>query len=197
MEQQVRPPYVMFEVRSIEDREASMAQGHFVGKDLNYAIVTPSGSKDRIEKIAEEWLKGMEEGVRQERIPSEWFEGYTRKYNTWKETREIPEDGTPVLGWPALSPSQAKALLDANVRTLEDLVVANESTLAAIGMGARALKDKAKAWLDTAENTGKVAEELGSLRAQVETLTKSVETLAKAKEKLEADLTKAENKEDS
>jgi hypothetical protein len=167
MEQQVRPPYVTFEVRSVEDRAASMAAGHFVGKDVNYAIVTPSGSKDRIEKIAEEWLDGMAEGVRQERIPGEWLEAYTRKYKIWRETREVPEDGTPIMSWPALSPSQAKAILDANVRTLEDLVAANESTLAAIGMGARALKEKAKAWLDSADTTGKTAEELNDLRQQV------------------------------
>jgi hypothetical protein len=90
MEQQVRPPYVTFEVRSVEDRAASMTAGHFVGKDVNYAIVTPSGSKDRIEKIAEEWLDGMAEGVRQERIPGEWLEAYTRKYKIWCETREVP-----------------------------------------------------------------------------------------------------------
>jgi hypothetical protein len=197
MEQQVRPPYVTFEVRSVEDRAASMTAGHFVGKDVNYAIVTPSGSKDRIEKIAEEWLDGMAEGVRQERIPGEWLEAYTRKYKIWCETREVPEDGTPIMSWPALSPSQAKAILDANVRTLEDLVAANESTLAAIGMGARALKEKAKAWLDSADTTGKTAEELNDLRQQVQTLTKSVETLTKAKEKAEAALEASQDEKDS
>lgn len=197
MEEKARPPYVMFEVRSVEDREASIEAGHYVGKDVNYAIVTPSGSKDRIEKVAEEWLANMEEGVKQERIPGEWLEAYTKKYETWKETREVPEDGTPILSWPALSPSQAKAILDANVRTLEDLVAANESTLAAIGMGARALKEKAKAWLDSAQDTGKTAEELDSLRKQVDTLAETVKSLTKAKEKAEADLAKALAKEDA
>ncbi len=195
MDEKARPPYVMFETRTVEDREATIAAGRYVGKDVNYAIVTPSGSKDRIEKIAEEWLAGLEEGVKQERIPGEWLEGYTRKYRTWVETREMPEEGTPVMGWPAISPSQAKAILDANVRTLEDLAEANESTLTAIGMGARALKEKAKAWLDTADGTGKAAEELDSLRKQVDTLTKSVETLSKANEKLQADLIAAKEKE--
>ena len=197
MDDKIRPPYVTFETRVVEDRHASTEQGRFVGKDVNYAIVTPSGSKDRIEKVAEEWLAGMEEGVKQERIPGEWLEAYTRKYKTWCETREMPEDGTPILGWPGVSPAQSKAILDANVRTLEDLAEANESTLTAIGMGARALKEKAKAWLDTADNTGKAAEELDSLRKQVDTLAKSVETLTKANEKLQADLAKAKDKEDA
>lgn len=197
MEQKARPPYVMFETRAVEDREASLAAGHYVGKDVNYAIVTPSGSKDRMEKVAEEWLASMEEGVRQERIPGEWLEAYTKKYRTWVETREVPEDGTSILGWPAVSPAQAKAILDANVRTLEDLAEANEATLTAIGMGARALKEKAIAWLDTANSTGKTAEELDDLRKKVDTLSKSVDTLTKANQKLQADLVAAKDKEDA
>lgn len=197
MDEKARPPYVMFETRAVEDREASIAAGHYVGKDVNYAIVTPSGSKDRIEKVAEEWLAGMEEGVKQERIPGEWLEAYRKKFAVWLETKEVPEDGTPVLGWPAISPSQSKALLDANVRTLEELAQANESTLTAIGMGARALKSKAQAWLDTAESTGKSAEELDTLRQSNDTLTKQVETLTKNMEKLQAALAKAQEKENA
>jgi len=186
MEEKARPPYVTFETRVVEDRQASTEQGRFVGKDVNYAIVTPSGSKDRIEKVAEEWLAGLEEGVRQDRIPGEWLEAYHRKYKTWCETREVPEDGTSIIAWPAVSPAQVKAILDANVRTVEDLAAANESTLASIGMGARALKEKAQAWLDTATSTGKTAEELDELRKSVAGLTKQLETANKTIATLQA-----------
>jgi len=196
MEQKARPPYVMFETRAIEDRAASLAAGHYVGKDVNYAIVTPSGSKDRIEKIAEEWLAGLEEATQQERFPREWLEAYRSKYKTWVETREIPEDGTPILGWPALSPAQAQAILNANVRTLEDLAEANESTLTAIGMGARSLKEKAIAWLATAQDTGKVAEEVDSLRKEKASLIAAAENDQKKIESLQAKIAELE-KEDA
>ena len=186
MEEKARPPYVIFETRVVEDRQASTEQGRFVGKDVNYAIVTPSGSKDRIEKVAEEWLAGLEEGVRQDRIPGEWLEAYHRKYKAWCESRELPEDGTAIAAWPAISPAQVKAILDANVRTVEDLAAANESTLASIGMGARALKEKAQAWLDTASSTGKTAEELDELRKTVAGLTKQLETATKTIATLQA-----------
>lgn len=195
MDDKARPPYVVFETRAIEDRGASLEAGHYVGKDVNYAIVTPSGSKDRIEKIAEEWLTGLEEAVNQERFPREWLEAYRSKYKTWVETREVPEDGTPILGWPALSPAQAQAILNCNVRTLEDLAVANEATLTAIGMGARSLKGKAKAWLETAEDTGKVAEEVDSLRKQVEALTETTKNDQEKIKTLQAKVKKLEKGE--
>lgn len=197
MEEKARPPYVIFETRVVEDRQASTEAGRFVGKDVNYAIVTPSGSKDRIEKVAEDWLAGLEEGVRQDRIPGEWLEAYHRKYKSWCETREIPEDGTSIMSWPAVSPAQVKAILDANVRTVEDLAAANESTLAAIGMGARSLKEKAQAWLDSATSTGKTAEELDELRKTVAGLTKQLETATKTIENLKSELQASQVKEDA
>lgn len=197
MDDKIRPPYVTFETRVVEDRHASTEQGRFVGKDVNYAIVTPSGSKDRIEKVAEEWLAGLEEGVRQDRIPGEWLEAYRRKYAAWCESREIPEDGTAIAAWPAVSPAQVKSILDANVRTVEDLAVANESTLTAIGMGARALKEKAQAWLDTAKSTGKTAEELDELRKTVAGLTKQLETANKTIDTLKAEVASAKVKEEA
>ena len=59
-------------------------------------------------------------------------------------------------------------MLDAHVRTVEDLSAANEETIARIGMGGRALKDKAVSWLSAASGNGKVTEELAALRVKNE-----------------------------
>lgn len=159
-----RPAYVQFEVRAVEDRTATLESGHFVAKDVIYALVTPAGTKDRLEKDAEEWIKSMEEGVSQERIPVQWLEHYRSALKMFKESREMPEVGTPVTSWPALSPSQVKLCLDANLRTVEEVAEATEEAITRLGMGARALKEKAKAWLDSSNTTGKVSAELESLR---------------------------------
>jgi len=165
-----RPAYVTFEVRAVEDRTASVETGHFASKDVVFAVITPAGTKDRIEKVAEEWLKGVEEGVNQERIPQTWLVAYQQAYKAFCESQTDPEFGTAVSSWPAVSPSQVKCLLDANIRSVEDLAEANEEALARIGMGARALKQKAQAWLDAAKDTGKTAAELASLRTENERL---------------------------
>lgn len=170
MSEEARPPYVRFEVRAVEDREASIEAGHFVGKDVTFAIVTPTGSKDQVEREAAEWLKNIEAGVQQERIPGFWLTAYTKALEDFNNAQETPEFGTAVKDWPGASPSQVKLLIDINVRTVEELAAANEETINRIGMGGRALKQKAQAWLDSSSGQGKLSEELAQLRVANEEL---------------------------
>lgn len=198
MAEEARPPYVRFEVRAIEDREASIEAGHYVGKDVIFAIVTPTGSKDQVEREATEWLKNVEEGVKQDRIPSFWLGAYTTALENFRNAQETPEFGTAVKDWPSLSPSQVKLLIDISVRTVEELAAANEETLNRIGMGGRALKQKAQAWLDSSAGQGKLSEELAQLRVACEELkTRDTEREAefvKMKTQLEALGPKVETK---
>ncbi len=170
MEQEAKPPYVRFETRSLEDREATIAAGHYVGKDVVFALVAPAGTRDLIEREATEWLKNIEEGVTQERIPSFWFSAYSKALDDFKNSRETPEFGTPVKDWPSLSPAEVKMLLDINIRTVEELAECSEEGVMRIGMGGRALKQKAKAWLESANDIGKVAAEVEKLRVRNEEL---------------------------
>jgi predicted RecB family nuclease len=50
-------------------------------------------------------------------------------------------------------PAQIKTLLDINVRTVEELAAANEETLNRVGMGGRALKQKAIIWLESSKRS--------------------------------------------
>lgn len=171
MEQTAKPPYVIFEARAVEDREESLRLGHYAHKDVIYAIITPAGSKDRIEKVAEDWLSDLVEMVNQERFPASWLDAYRQRFESWKKTREIPEDGTPVLNWAAISPSQAQRLLDLNIRTVEQVAEMTEEAVQAVGMGGRALKSSAKAYLETASSIGTVAGKLETLQVEIERLT--------------------------
>lgn len=159
-----RPPYVTFQAMAVEDREASIAAGFYKTKDEDFAVITPQGSKDRIERNVKDWFENLEAQVQQGRFPREWLSAFRESFKAWKEGREMPLNGTAILTWPPLSPSQVKACLDAQVRTVEDLAAANEETIARIGMGGRALKDKAVSWLSAASGNGKVTEELTALR---------------------------------
>lgn len=181
-----KPPFVIFETRAIEDRTASIEAGQFIAKDVNFAIITPAGTKDRIEKVAEEWLRDLEEGVRQERFPAMWLDAYHKRYAAFKESREVPEDGTSVRDWPALSPAQARLLMDLNIRTIEQLAESTEEGIARMGMGGRALKSKAQAWLDSAKGQGKLSGELDSLRKRTEELEGRNKILEERNEALEA-----------
>lgn len=171
MSEDAKPPFVIFEVRAIEDREASIAEGHYMAKDVVYAVITPAGTKDRIEKVAEDWLRDLEVAVHQERFPQAWLNAYKQAYKSWCETREVPEFGIPVTTWPAVSPAQVRMLLDLNLRTVESVAEATEEALGRMGMGARALKAKAQAYIDASKGDGKVSAQLDKLRQQVDELT--------------------------
>lgn len=159
-----RPPYVTFEVRAEEDRAASIAAGHYVAQDVHYALVTPQGSKDRVERKVKEWFEHLEQQVREERFDAVWLDRYKREYDAWKSGREVPTNGFPVAQWPAISPAQLEQLRHLRVLTVEDLAAANEETISRLGMGGRALKQRAAEWLSAAAGTGKVAEELSALK---------------------------------
>lgn len=170
MADEPKPPYVRFEVRAIEDRTASIQQGHYVARDVIFAIVTPAGTRDVIEREVDDWLNNIKEGIKQERIPSFWLDAYERSLKNFKEAQENPEFGTPVKDWPSASPAQIRTLLEINIRTVEELAAANEEALGRIGMGGRALKQKAIIWLESAQDSGKLTEEVNSLRQQNEEL---------------------------
>lgn len=164
---EARPPFVTFEMKAEEDRAASIEAGYYKTKDVAYALITPQGSKDRIEREVTSWLAGMRQSVQEGRFPQEWLRNFEENYKAWKEGRELPLNGTPLLTWPVASPSQVKAVIDMGIRTVEDLASANEEAIMRIGMGGRALKDKAVSWLKAASSTGKVTEELAALKAEL------------------------------
>jgi hypothetical protein len=179
-----RPAYVEFETRAIEDREATIEQGYWVGKDVDYAVITPPGGSLVVERNAEEWFAQLAQQG------SPFLAVYERAYRAWKDQEEIPIEGTAIKTWAAISPSDIARVIKANVRTVEDLARAPEAALTKMGMGARALQEKAKAWLETADQ-GKVAEELAALRARLDDLENDNERLTEDKAELEKALLEA------
>lgn len=187
-QQRDRPAYVTFEIRPEENRQASIDAGHPKFDNVDYAIITPAGSKDRVERPVSAWFAHLAQEVQAERFPSDWLQKYRNDYAAWKEGREAPIDGTPLVSWPPISPAMLKELLGLRVRTVEDLAAANEETLARLGMGARALKQQAVDWLATSNNIGKVAGQLTALQVKLEAQAKQIETLLQRNQSLEQQL---------
>ena len=185
---EARPPYVVFETKAMEDRAASIEKGHYVTKDVHFAVVTPQGSKDRMEREVVGWFENLEQQSQEGRFPREWLKEFKLAYEAWKEGRELPLSGTPILTWPVASPAQVKQLLDLRIKTVEDLGAANEETINRMGMGGRALKDKAVSWLTAAKSTGKVTEELAALRSELADLKARNATLDKQVERLKGEV---------
>lgn len=188
---QGRPPYIRFEQRPEEDRNASIeAKDRIVMKDVDYVIIHPVGSKDTVEKPAEDWLQHCEKEARKNppRYSPEWAQAHRKMYSDWKAGLEVVPIGWSIRNWPGISKAQAENIIAAGVLTVEDLAAANEQTLQRIGMGSRQLKDKAQAFLDSSK--GNVGEELAALRAQLSDLSQTVGRLTEKNAELEAEVQK-------
>lgn len=183
-----RPPYVAFERRAMEDRNASIAAGHYVAKDVDFAIITRPGSRDSRDKNAVEWLKELAEKARQGTVPLDWSRGFNEAYKAWKEGQTIPENGTPIKGWPVLSPATQETIIAVGFRTVEDLAQADETSLVRIGTGAMSIRLKAQAWLENASGNGKAVEKIAELAEKVASLSTLTEQLVAENKKLRAQL---------
>lgn len=167
MSNEERPPYVEFVYKPVEDRAASIAQGHFVAKDVAFAKVWRAGSKDMLEKNAEDWLSGLQKSGEAGMIPTAWYEHFRKKFDAWKQGEETPTEGTPIKGWPVLSPAAQQMVIRAGYLTVEDLANSSDNEVGGIGMGAVGFKNKARAWLDAASGPGKMTEKFEALRAEI------------------------------
>jgi hypothetical protein len=179
LQPQVRPPYVAFERKAVEDRALTLSRGIMTMKDVDMVYVTPIGTRDRLEKTVEGWLEGLKMQVANGRIPQTWIVQYTQAYEAWKNGQEVPLQGTPIRGWSLLSPAQQDNIIRANVRTVEDLAQANEESLGRIGMGAVTLKETAAQWIKAQTGPGKLVQENVALKAKVAGLEVRLETLTK------------------
>lgn len=173
-----RPAFARFERRPVEDREATNREGRYITKDVDFVLITPPYSKDCVEHEVSQWLMNLRANVRGDRIPRKWLEQYEELYKRWQNGQEMPLYGTPIKGWPILSPAQQENLINMKVMTVEDLSQANDEGLRRMGMGGGDMREKARTWLNSAKGNGIVTMQMATLEADNKALRESVKTMA-------------------
>lgn len=185
-EQVDRPAHVRFEIRVIEDKAASLKEGRFVGRDVEYAITTIPYSKDESERDVENWKEKMDGDVRSGRYPEEWRDRNLRQYEAWKKGQELPLDGTPIKGWSVISPATQANLIAMKVFTVEDLAAINDEGMRRLPMLGLELKTKAKAWLAQSKDKGPLTMQMAALQTQLENMQVELKTVKEQNEQLRA-----------
>ena len=187
----IRPPYVRFKRVAVRDHAKSTDAGYEVTRDEDFACITPPGSRDCVEKVATEWLKEIEAKSRNgdQGWPFEFVQGFKMAYEQYLQQNEMPPMGTPIRGFMLLQPSEQQRCLSANILTVEDLASANEQAIGRIGMGARAMSEKAAAWLRSrGDGSAQVASENINLKVEVEQLREQLAAAQETIRVLERDL---------
>lgn len=190
---QERPPYLRFQLQTAEYRDANGAP---LTRDVERVLVTPAGSKDVHVADADEWIKQKERLARENppQFNPVWAQQFRASYEMWRKGVEVPTHGTPIRSWPVASPSEVKRCIDANVLVVEDLAIANEAALAQIGMGARALKEKAIAWIAERDGPGASVQRMSALEVENAELKRRLEEQGEALRLLGAQMAERERK---
>lgn len=155
----------VFYVKPVQNNFRSQAEGRPIFEDREYVqVIVPGDTKSEVNREV------------QDRDKDRWPEQYRR----FKEDAEQATDGTPLEQWPAVSVSQVAELKAKKIRTVEQLASVSDSALQNLGLGARQLRDRAKAWLEAAagnapldaalQREAKLQEEIDALKAQMNSL---------------------------
>jgi len=157
------PPnvYIEFTTEPKMNAEKTAEKGHNVYDDVDYVVWTKRGSN------------GMQNRMtitRCKRAAPEIWALADKMYDRWRETREMPVEGTALAMWPLISPAQVMNLQFLNLRTVEDVAGMTDADCDRVGMGARGLRDQAQSWLKTSADVGKSAVEMAEMSAEVRAL---------------------------
>lgn len=151
----------------------SQREGHAVYDDVEMVeIIIPGDNKTQVTSM-----------VRQEHK-----DRWPRQYEAFKKGLEPAVDGYPIEHWAPVTAAQAANFKAVNVPTVEALAAVSDANLHALGIGARQLRDRAKAWLEQArdgEPLAKALAELENERAEKLALQTQVADLAAAVRRLE------------
>jgi len=96
-------------------------------------------------------------------------------YDAWKTGQEVPENGTPLGAWPALSQEQVNILRGVGIRSVEEIASMGEQIRSRIRLpNVQNMVDQAKAFVGNKDKTAIASdlarkdEEIRELRAQVQ-----------------------------
>ena len=161
----------VFYTRAVEDKEATLKQGRPMFRDVAYVqILVPGNNKDIMDRA------GNQEAT--QRWPRQWA--------AYQNGQEQVLEGTPLGEWPLMRPAQIAQLNAVNIRTVEQIADASDAAMQGIGMGARELQAKAKAYLASAKDSKgaeALQDEVVTLKAEVERLTAENAELQKNQKK--------------
>lgn len=176
-EREDRKAYVRFKVVPVEDKAASLAAGHYVAKNVEFALITPPYTKDVVEKKVDAWISQLQLDVRSGRYPQAWLDENLKYLDAWRKGQELPPNGTAIRGWSMISPAQQETLIHMSILTVEDLAGVNDEGARRIGMGSLDLKNKAKAWLAQRADKGPLTIEMAAVKAENAQLKASLATM--------------------
>lgn len=156
--------YAEFFKDAIIDNQKSAEQGRPIYRNVDMLrIMFPGDNTKEVVRIVRREASGNQPAD-PDRFPKQWAAFQTQQ--------EQVQDGTPIEQWPPISKAQAMELKALKIHTVEHLAGLSDVNLT--WMGARQLRDNAKAWLNEAESgaeTIRLQKQIEAMSLQIEALT--------------------------
>jgi hypothetical protein len=174
-----RVPFFMFQEREHGvDADASKELGYDVPKMVTFILITPHGHKgDPLEFLADEFIERKGREAREGRYDHNWVSEFKAGLAAFREGKEIPRHGTPLITWERILKSRREQLV-AKFPTVEDLAAVPDSSLGEIGLDGRVLRDMAKLDIQAKKDLSPVVKELAEEREKTRRLEEQIAALA-------------------
>lgn len=155
--------FVEFYMREVEDARQTSEQGRPIYTSKPYIKILSIGNKNSsVDRPVRTTMSGQ--------IPPDAAR-FPRQWQAFQnQTADIIE-GTPITEWPALPRADGMSLKALGILTVEKLAGLGDNNLT--WMGARAMRDKAQAWLKSASDGSVVIKQ----QQQIQDLTTQIKAL--------------------
>ena len=128
-------------------------------------------------------VKGQDKQVFTREAKEEDKIRFPNAYMAFKLGKEVPVTGTPIGNLPGIEPSRVEMLKLLGIRTIEDMAGLGEEGLNRVGMGARDLQAKCKAYI------AKTSDEVITLKAQLDEQTQLNAAMREQIDKMQEQIT--------
>jgi hypothetical protein len=183
-----RVPYFFFQDREHgSDPIASNEKGYEVPRLVTFILITPHGHKgDPIEFFAEEFIERKTKEARDGRYDMAWVQEFKTGLVSFRDGKEIPRHGTPLVTWERILKSRREQLAP-QFPTIEDLAAVPDSSLGDIGMDGRVLRDMARGDIKAKTDLSPVVKELADANETIRRLEEMLDTMNKRIDAMDAD----------
>lgn len=94
------------------------------------------------------WIDQLRDKLKNGFITEDYFDYCKRALDRFMQSETAEINGVPLSDWRGVTEAMKKKAIDLGILSVEDVAEMTEDAMQAIGVGAREMKRKAKAWLD-------------------------------------------------
>ena len=135
-------------------------------------------------KVINPWIDKLKDRLKHGYISQAYFDYCKTAFESFKKNQSIPTSGYPLINWKGIDPAIRDRLIGMGLNTVELVSDMNEDAMQYVGMGARGVKDKAKAFLTANATPEKAAVQITNLEKDNARLSDQMSVLQQKLEEL-------------